>query len=283
MSMTETPASSASVPEITASQATATETVSAENAPPKPLPQEASLHEASDQEVAPEEHAAVQAPDPESTVASKPSPRARQRVDAMPVLERLAGLYPQLFGALFLPLKRGIFQDLLAAHPDAFDSAGLKAALSHHTRSTRYLVTVAEGRQRHDLQAQAVEAMAPEHVHQALVEVFRRRQARTREDLSPTLRRRIAQAFARSGLSPEAYATLVHSRDEQINAWVHEALQEARAATAKDEALLRAFETSGQAVDGFAEMYGMDARTAGAALERARRARTGSALADAPA
>ena len=56
-----------------------------------------------------------------------------------PVLEQLADLYPHLFGAVFRPLKRGIFQDLLAAHPDAFEREALKVALGIHTRSTRYL------------------------------------------------------------------------------------------------------------------------------------------------
>ena len=92
-----------------------------------------------------------------------------------PVLEQLAGLYPHLFGAVFRPLQRGIFQDLLAAHPDAFEREALKVALGIHTRSTRYLQAVAAGEKRHDLQGQPVEAMAPEHVHHALLEVYRRR------------------------------------------------------------------------------------------------------------
>jgi len=229
---------------------------------------------------------AVTAPTPTSTPAPAKATatatalapqRAHRRIDTMPVLEQLAGLYPQLFGAAFQPLKRGIFQDLLQMHPDVLDSVSLKAALAQHTRSTRYLVVVAEGRPRHDLSGQAVEPMAPEHVHHALLEVFRRRQARSKEDLAPALRRRIAHAFVRSGLQPEAYAALVHSRDDQANQLLNDALQEARAEAAKDEALLRAFEASGHAVDAFADMYGIDARTAGVALERARRSRAGGA------
>ena len=46
--------------------------------------------------------------------ASGAAPRAPQRVH--PALEQLAALYPHLFGAVFRPLKRGIFQDILAAH-----------------------------------------------------------------------------------------------------------------------------------------------------------------------
>ena len=204
------------------------------------------------------------------------APPARSKQPrALPVLEKLAALYPHLFGDMFLPLKRGIFQDLLAAHPDAFERETLKEALAFHTRSTRYLSSVAAGHQRHDLQGQAVEAMAPEHVHHALLEVFRRRQGRANEDLRPKLIERIVQAFEASGLSREAYAELVRSRDEAANAALEEALAEAAARMAKDEALLRAFEASGQkTVQAFADMYGMDPRAATTSLNRARRSRT---------
>ena len=206
---------------------------------------------------------------PERNKGRKPARHA----EAMPVLEQLATLYPSLFGARFLPLKRGIFQDLMQAHPQLLDGTSLKAALALHTRSTRYLVTVAEGLQRHDLSGQPVEPMAPEHVHHALLEVFRRRQARSKEDLTPTLRRRIRQAFERSGLSPEAYASLVRGRDEQANALLDEALQEARATEARDEALLRAFESGARSVPEFADMYGMAVADVEQALTRARRVR----------
>jgi ProP effector len=215
-------------------------------------------------------------PDPEKTVAAKPRRRPKTS-EAMPVLERLAELYPQLFGAVFQPLKRGIFQDLMEAHPDLCDKAALKAALAHHTRSTRYLVAVAEGRQRHDLAGKPVEAMAPEHVHHALLEVFGRRQARSNEDLRPTLRRRMVQAFERSGLAPDAYAALVLGRNEEANQLLDEALQEVRATAAKDEALLRAFDGGTHSVQAFAEMYGMDVSAVEQALERARRVRARAA------
>ncbi len=216
----------------------------------------------------------IETTDSATPATAKARPRSRPHPsDALPVLERLAALYPQLFGAVFRPLKRGIFQDLLQAHPDAFDAAGLKSALAHHTRSSRYLVAVAEGLQRHDLSGQAVEPMAPEHVHHALLEVFRRRQTRSKEDLIPTLVRRMVQAIERSGMTPDAYAALVRGRDEQANQLLDDAIQEARAGAARDEALLRAFESGTRAVPEFAEMYGMDARTVEQALVRAGRAR----------
>jgi len=211
---------------------------------------------------------------PSAQTAAVVAPARSKQPRALPVLEKLAALYPHLFGDMFLPLKRGIFQDLLAAHPDAFERETLKDALAFHTRSTRYLSSVAAGHQRHDLQGQAVEAMAPEHVHHALLEVFRRRQGRANEDLRPKLIERIVQAFEASGLAREAYAELVRSRDEAANAALDEALAEAAARSAKDEALLRAFEASGQkTVQAFADMYGMDSRAATLSLNRARRSK----------
>jgi ProP effector len=208
---------------------------------------------------------------PEAPVApiAPVGPKRPVKPDVFPVLEKMAALYPQLFGAVFLPLKRGIFQDLLQAHPDAFDKDSLKAALSLHTRSTRYLTAVASGEQRHDLTGQSVEAMAPEHVHHALLEVFRRRQTRSKEDLRPKLIQRIVLAFEASGLTPLAYAELVRSRDEAANAMLEEAMVEAEARAAKTEALLQAFKASGKSLDVFADMYGMDPRAVSRMLARA--------------
>ena len=197
------------------------------------------------------------------------APRAPQRVH--PALEQLAALYPHLFGAVFRPLKRGIFQDILAAHPELFEREALKVALGLHTRSTRYLQSVAAGDKRHDLQGQPVEAMAPEHVRHALLEVYRRKKARATEDLLPKLRNRMIAAFEASGLTREDYTALVASRDESANALLEEAFSDWAARNAKDEALLRAFEASGQTLDAFADMYGLVPRTVGQQIERARR------------
>lgn len=189
-----------------------------------------------------------------------------------PLLEQLAQWHPQLFGAQPLPLKRGIFHDLLAAHEE-IDKDALKLALAIHTRSTRYLNVVANGQQRHDLSGQPVEAMAPEHVHHALLEVFRRRKPRDGEDLTAKLRRRIAQAFEASGLTREVYDALVRGRDEKANALLDEAFAEVAERDARAEALLRAFEASGATPEHFADMYGMDRRQVTQQLARARRLR----------
>lgn len=218
------------------------------------------------------------APAAAAPAQGQPAPKAQGPRRTHPVLEQLAGFYPHLFGAQFLPLKRGIFQDLQDAHPGAFEKEDLKAALGLHTRSTRYLQVVAEGRQRHDLQGQAVEAMAPEHIHHALLEVFRRKKPRDGEDLVAKLRRRIAQAYEASGLTREAYDALVRGRDERANALLDEAFAEVAERDAKAEALLRAYEASGcTSVEQFADMYGMEQRNVGQMLARARRPRSAAA------
>lgn len=189
-----------------------------------------------------------------------------------PALEKLFELYPGMFGARFLPLKLGVFQDLLEKHPDDFKKDDLKVALGLHARSTRYLEAVAAGLPRHDLDGNVVEPVAPEHVHHAILELHRRRAQRNPgEDLRPQLVARIARAVEASGLDREAYAVLVRSRDEETNAVLDEALAELGRQAAKREALLRAFEASGRdSEQAFAEMYGMDAEEVTRTLQRAR-------------
>ncbi|MGJ7488494.1 ProQ/FINO family protein [Variovorax sp. LT2P21] len=188
-----------------------------------------------------------------------------------PVLERLFELYPQLFGARFRPLKLGIYQELLAAHGDEFKAEDLKLAMGLHARSTRYLECVAAGHPRHDLQGNPVEPVAPEHIHHAILEVFRRRQGRTKDDLGGQLRERIIAAIEASGVGREAYAERVRARDEASNAALDDALAELARQAAKREALMRAFEASGKTEAEFADMYGMDPKEVARTLNRVRR------------
>jgi ProP effector len=187
-----------------------------------------------------------------------------------PVLDQLAMLHPVLFGETLRPLKRGIYEDLLAAHPGVLEKDSLKAALALHARSTRYLTVTASGQQRHDLSGQPVEALTPEQVHHALIEVFRRRGARSREDLRPQLRQRILKAYEASGLSPDDYTQRVQGRDEEVNQLTRDALAEVSARAAREDALLRAFEASGKGINEFADMYGLHILDANRSLERAR-------------
>jgi len=202
---------------------------------------------------------------------AKPSRQAMLQAQALavqPVLEKLFALYPQLFGANFLPLKLGIFQELLARHPDDFQKDMLKLALGQHTRSTRYLQCVAAGLARHDLDAQPVEPVAPEHVYLTLLELFRRRQRNARENLRPKFRAQLIQAFEASGLARHDYIAKVQTNDEHATALLEEALAEHAEKLARTEALMTLFDSSGKSPAEFADMYGMDPRELSRALSR---------------
>ncbi|MDP9995099.1 sRNA-binding protein [Variovorax boronicumulans] len=206
---------------------------------------------------------------PQAQAQQQQPQRAPRKVN--PVLERLFELYPQLFGARFVPLKLGVYEELIARHPEDFKAEDLKIAMGQHARSTRYLEAVAAGVARHDLDGNALDPVAPEHVHHAILELHRRRMHRNPgEDLRPQLVARIAKAIEASGLDREAYAVLVRSRDANNNAVVDEALAELAQQAAKREALLRAFEASGRSEQEFADMYGMKPGEVSRTLERAR-------------
>ncbi len=198
--------------------------------------------------------------------AEKTTPRPDRAQTVQPVLEKLFALYPQLFGAEFVPLKLGIYQELLARHPDDFPRDALKAALGVHTRSTRYLQCVAAGKLRHDLDGQPGDPVAPEHIYFALLEIFRRRQNRAREDLRPKFRAQLIAAFEASGLSRQDYLAKVQNNDAEATLLLTEALDERDQKVAKQEALLRAYNASGKTPAEFADMYGLRQRDIDLAL-----------------
>ncbi|MBS0428031.1 MAG: prop effector [Proteobacteria bacterium] len=211
---------------------------------------------------------AVRAPAPAAT-----APRRERQVH--PLLEKLATLYPHLFGARFLPLQRGIYEALLERHPEELPKEELKIAMGLHARSGRYLEAIAARHPRHNLEGEVVEPVAPEHVHHAIVELFRRRQSRTQDDLRPQLIARLVDAIDASGLEREAYTEQVRVSQPQALALLDEAFAERGRRAAKREALLRAFEASGQpTVEAFAEMYGMNPGETQRLLAQAKKART---------
>jgi len=188
--------------------------------------------------------------------ARRPPPRVH------PLLQKLSELYPRLFGARVVPLKIGIFQDLLAAQPDALPAAELKVALGLHTRSTRYIEAVASGLPRHDLQGQRVEPVAPEHVHHAILQLYKRRSAKAPEQARQRAVAQLATVIEASGLSREDYRERFTSPDDDVHSMLEEALALVAQRSARREALQNAFQASGKTVAEFAEMYGLDPREA---------------------
>jgi ProP effector len=198
--------------------------------------------------------------------AKNKQPR-RAFTDVQPVLDKLARLHPQLFGKRFLPLKVGIYDELLTAHPGEFEPQELKAAMAFHARSSRYLEAVASNTKRHDLQGQPVDDIAPEHLHHAIMEVFRRRQQRAKEDLRPWVVSRLVAAIEACGLSRDEYTAKVNPKTDEAFAVLEDAFGEISARSAKRTALRRAYEASGKSVDEFADMYGLAPADVRAAVE----------------
>lgn len=214
---------------------------------------------------------------------AKPQQQARAPRAVHPALKQLFDLYPKMFGAQFLPLKLGVYQELLALHPELFKRDELKVALGLHARSMRYLESVAAGYPRHNLDGEPVEPVAPEHVHHAIMEVFRRRQMRSDQDLRPFAREQLIAAIEASGLSREDFLLCVRQQDEVSVALLDQAFAELGEQAAKREALRKTFEASGKTVAEFADMYGMDPAEVAETLERARLAQAAQAAAAAKA
>ncbi|MES2939566.1 MAG: ProQ/FINO family protein [Pseudomonadota bacterium] len=195
---------------------------------------------------------------PITPVPRRAHPRGRQAPrPTHPLLQTLSALYPRLFGARFLPLKLGVFQDLVAAHPQALPAAELKVALGLHTRSTRYIEAMASGLARHDLQGQPVEPAAPEHVHYAILELYKRRGGKAPEQARTQAVAQLANAIEASGLSREAYRERFAPPDDQLQSVLEDALAVVAQKHARREALQRAFKGSGKTVAEFAQMYGL--------------------------
>lgn len=196
---------------------------------------------------------------PAASAASQTQAAARRAPRPVhPLLHKLFELYPRLFGARFLPLKIGLFEDLVAAHPEALPAAELKVALGVHTRSTRYIEAVASGLPRHDLQGKPVERVAPEHVHHAILELYKRRSAKAPEQARQRAVAQLAAAIEASGLGREAYRERFTSPDDNAHAMLEDALSVVAQRGARREALQNAFKASGKTIAEFADMYGLD-------------------------
>ena len=203
------------------------------------------------------ENSTVNPQAPRRPAAARKAPRP-----VHPLLQKLYELYPRLFGARFLPLKLGVFEDLVAAHPEALPAAELKVALGLHTRSTRYIEAVASGLARHDLQGKPVEPVAPEHVHHAILELYRRRSSKAPEQARERAVAQLATAIDASGLGREGYRERFTSHDDNVHSMLEEALSLVAQRAARREALQNAFQASGKTVPEFAEMYGLDLKEA---------------------
>src|SRR6185436_2588885 len=114
---------------------------------------------------------------------------------------------------------------------------------------------VASGLPRHDLQARPVEPVAPEHVHHAILELYKRRSGKAPERARQQAVEQLAAAIEASGLSREGYRERFSSPDDKLHTLLEDALAMVAQRNARREALQNAFKASGKTVVEFAEMY----------------------------
>ena len=131
-------------------------------------------------------------------------------------------------------------------------------ALGLHTRSTRYIESLASGLARHDLQARPVEPVAPEHVHDAILELYKRRSGKAPERARQHAVEQLARAIEVSGLGREGYRERFTSADDNLQSLLEDALAIVAQKGARREAVQNAFRASGKTVAEFADMYGLD-------------------------
>jgi sRNA-binding protein len=186
-------------------------------------------------------------PPPETPAAAAPA-----ELSPAACAERLAALFPALFGGPPKPIKLRIQADIQQRSPGVFTRKSLSGFLHRHTTSTAYLKALAHSSERFDLDGVPAGELAAEHREAAVAELERRRAIFEARRQAERDAQRQAEAAAR------------RERDAEF---------EARRERA---ALLRAFETTTLTRANFCALKGiaeaeLEARLAQARTERAQR------------
>jgi ProP effector len=111
---------------------------------------------------------------PAAPIAAPPRP-APAEPNLAACAQRLKEISPALFGGAPKPLKLRIQVDIQQRAPGVFTKSALSAFFRRHTGSTAYLLAVANGQQRFDLDGQPAGEIADEHRKAARDELARRR------------------------------------------------------------------------------------------------------------
>lgn len=134
---------------------------------------------------------------------------------------RLSQLWPALFAGGAKPIKLRIQKDIQARSPGAFTRPVLSAFLHRHTGSTSYLLALAKGGPRFDLDGVADGEVSDEHRKAAADELARRRANRAaREELEQQQRRNRAgllRDFERTTLTRANFCALKGVADEELD------------------------------------------------------------------
>ncbi len=169
-------------------------------------------------------------PVPATTAPEGPAPDGASRPDAGPAAaamtpaecgQHLAQLWPALFAGGARPIKLRIQKDIQSRSPGSFTRAALSAFLHRHTGSTSYLLAIAKGGPRFDLDGQPDGEISDEHRKAAADELARRRANRAaREELELQQRRNRAgllRDFERTTLARANFCALKGVADAELD------------------------------------------------------------------
>jgi len=186
--------------------------------------------------------APLEAPQPEPVAPAAPADEAAAAVPSAPaakpaelspaaVAEKLKQLAPALFTGGPKPLKLRIQVDIQERAPGVFSKQALSAFFRRHTGSTSYLLAVAKGAQRFDLDGQPAGDITDEHRKVANEELARRREnQQSRRELEEQQRRNRAgllHDFERTTLTRANFCVLKGVADEELDGLLVIAREEA--------------------------------------------------------
>ncbi|MES2088529.1 MAG: ProQ/FinO family protein [Pseudomonadota bacterium] len=181
-------------------------------------PDDAELHQV---EPAPETEPSSESPSVATTPELSPAAAAA----------RLKQLFPALFGGSPKPLKLRIQVDIQERAPGVFSKQVLSAFFRRYTGSTSYLLAVAKGSHRYDLDGQAVAELTDEHRKVAADELTRRRSLnedrRALDDQKRYNRACLLRDFQTTTLTPANFAALKGIPAEDLDGILATAREEA--------------------------------------------------------
>ena len=173
--------------------------------------------------VAPLDEAAAAGPGAPAAKPAELSPAA--------VAEKLKQFAPALFTGGPKPLKLRIQVDIQERAPGVFSKQALSAFFRRHTGSTSYLLAVAKGAHRFDLDGQPAGDITDEHRKVANEELARRREnQQSRRELEEQQRRNRAgllHDFERTTLTRANFCVLKGVADEELDGLLVIAREEA--------------------------------------------------------
>ncbi len=172
-----------------------------------------------------------QAAEASAAADSTPLP-APARLDPDACGRQLKQLWPALFAGAPKPIKLRIQLDIQQRAPGVFTKQALSAFFRRHTGSTSYLLAIARGKQRFDLDGQPSGEITDEHRKVASDELARRRanqeSRRALEDQQRRNRAGLLHDFERTTLTRANFCVLRGVVEAELDGLLEIAREEAR-------------------------------------------------------